>query len=223
MQTFKVEFEGTDGAGKTTGLTYFIEQAKQRGLTVKETREVGNPNVPSCVELRKFVLDPKNNLSGEAMEFIFSAMRYENDRWYKQLTASANAPDLVVSDRGWFSHLSYTDHNVSKDFTNKLYMNILKQETLLPNIVIYFNVSTDTALARRIKRGEGMADAIEIKGIAYQELVRSSFADYLNEADTEGKITIFDVDANDTIEGVRSQLDAILNKIEILVKNSKAS
>src|SRR5665213_831549 len=94
----KIEFEGTDGAGKTTGLKYFIEEAKKRGLTVVETREVGNPNVPVCVKMRELVLSPDSGLCGEAMELVFSAMRYENDRWLKTLENSSNSPDFVVSD-----------------------------------------------------------------------------------------------------------------------------
>jgi dTMP kinase len=205
----KIEFEGTDGAGKTTALKYFIEQAKSRGLTVVETREVGNPNVPSCVKMREFVLDPKSNLSGEAMELIFSAMRYENDRWLMNLANSGSAPDFVISDRGWFSHLAYTDHNVSPEFTSALYKGVVGQQTKLPDVVIYFKVSTETALKRRVKRGEGM-DVIEMKGIEFQNLVRDSFEQYMEESG----VAIYLVDANDTIEGVRSQMDQILKAIE---------
>lgn len=221
MKTLKIEFEGTDGAGKTTALKYFIEEAKKRGITVTETREVGNPNIASCVKLREFVLDPTSNLSGMAMEFIFSAMRIENDRWYKNLTSSSNPPDLVVSDRGWFSHLAYTDHNESSEFTKQLYTNFLANITLLPDVVIYFSVNTNTALARRVKRGESM-DVIEMKGVPFQEKVRESFANYLNEAEMS-KTTVFDVDANDTIEGVRGQIDTILGHIENAVREIKAS
>lgn len=221
MRTIKVEFEGTDGAGKTTALKYFIEKAKERGLTIVETREVGNPNIPSCVKLREFVLDPASKLSGMAMEFLFSAMRVENDKWYKELTSKSDAPDLVVSDRGWFSHLAYTDHNESKEFTQMLYNNFLANITLLPDVVIYFNVNTETALKRRLKRGEGM-DVIEMKGVPFQDLVRGSFADYLNEAEQANKMVIFDIDANDTLEGVKSQMDTVLGHVENFVKESKA-
>jgi dTMP kinase len=208
MKTLKIEFEGTDGAGKTTGLKYFIERAKSLGLSVVETREVGNPNIQSCVKMREFVLDPNSNLDGRSMEFIFSAMRIENDRWLKSLQSNGKAPNLVVSDRGWFSHLSYTDHNVSPEFTQALYMNLMAQETLLPDVVIYFSVNTDTALKRRIKRGEGM-DVIEMKGVEYQEKVRDSFDKYLVDATGD----VYVIDANDTIEGVQAQLNNVLESI----------
>ena len=209
----KVEFEGTDGAGKTTGLKYFIEQAQKRGLAVVETREVGNPHVPVCVKLRELVLDPNSGLTGAAMELIFSAMRIENDVWLQNLQNSDNPPDLVVSDRGWYSHLAYTDHNVTKDFTDLLYMGVMEQITSMPDVVVYFDVNTETALKRRIKRGTGM-DVIEMKGVEYQELVRESFKERMATPLEAGTTPdIFVVDANDTIEGVREQLDDVLETL----------
>lgn len=208
----KIEFEGTDGAGKTTGLKYFIEKARELGLSVVETREVGNPNVPSCVKMREFVLDPKNNLRGETMEMIFSAMRFENDLWLQNLSNGPNKPDLVVSDRGWLSHLSYTDHNVSVGFTNDLYNGVMVKETLLPDVVIYFKVDTQTALQRRIKRGEGMADVIEMKGVGYQELVRGSFEKYIAQYNGN-PFFVYTIDANRDLDSVKSQLDDLLRDI----------
>lgn len=200
----KIEFEGTDGAGKTTGLKYFIEQAKKQGLTVTETREVGNPHIPACVKMRELVLDPKSNLRGESMELIFSAMRYENEKWLQSVET-----DLVVSDRGWFSHLAYTDHNVDEGFTNDLYLDLVAFDTSLPDVVIYFDVNTETALSRRNNRGT--SDVIEMKGVPFQEKVRSSFEKYLEKS--KRSVQIFTINANDTLDGVRIQLDKILTNI----------
>jgi dTMP kinase len=210
----KLEFEGTDGAGKTTGLKYFIERAKKRKLNVVETREVGNPNIPICVKLREIVLSPDSDLSGEAMELIFSAMRMENDRWLKNLQKDEKtSPDLVVSDRGWFSHLAYTDFNVSTTFTQRLYGNLMGLITEMPNVVIYFKVNTDTALKRRVKRGTGM-DVIEMKGVEYQEQVRGAFEEHLIKARRYNpEMRIFEVDANQDIKGVQKQLDQILDQL----------
>jgi dTMP kinase len=207
----KIEFEGTDGAGKTTGLKYFIEEAKKLGLDVVETREVGNPSIPACVKLREFVLDPNSNLTGEAMELLFSAMRFENDRWTTDLVNSGNEPDFLVSDRGWFSHLAYTDHNVSPEFTKVLYKGVMEERTFAPDVVIYFQVSTETALKRRVKRGTGM-DVIEMKGIEFQNQVRDSFEKYMKQSEASGLgPQIFVIDANQSIEEVQSDLDEILS------------
>jgi dTMP kinase len=208
----KLEFEGVDASGKTTGLKYFVEQAKKKGLRVIETREVGNPHIPVCVKLRETVLDPSSGLCGESMELIFSAMRMENDRWLKNLQNSKNPPDFIVSDRGWFSHLAYTDHNVSTTFTRRLYENFMSLITQMPDVVVYFDVNTKTALTRRQKRGNNM-DAIEIKGVEHQELVRGSFEERLTQAKRYSNIKIFTVDANQDIEGVQAQLNVILDEL----------
>lgn len=201
----KVEIEGTDGAGKTTALKYLIQQLRERGLEVLETREVGNPNIPVCGGLRELVLSPESDLSGAAMELIFSAMRIENERFYKSV---GDRYDFIVSDRGWFSHLAYTDHNVSKSFTRDLYLNFMDKYTSMPDVVVYFSVNTETALKRRVKRGETM-DVIEMKGVEYQELVRESFDKYLNKY--ENDVFIYVVDANASIEGVRVQINTLIS------------
>ena len=217
----KLEFEGTDGAGKTTALKYFIKQAKAKGLTVVETREVGNPNIPICVKLREVVLDPNSNLSGAAMELIFSAIRLENDKWLQSLQNSANPPYLVVSDRGWLSHLAYTDHNVTPDFTEALYTDFLANMTAMPDIVLYFQVSTETALKRRVKRGETM-DVIEMKGIEYQNLVRYSFLTHIeNETNVNPGMEVLFIDANQSIDEVRADMDAIVEDLATQIKGQK--
>jgi dTMP kinase len=213
MKTLKVEFEGVDGCGKTTSLRYFIDQANKKGLTVVETREVGNPNVPICVKLRELVLNPDSNLSGQAMELIFSAMRFENDLWLKNLKESDNSPDLVISDRGFLSHTAYTEHNVSVDFSDKLYNKFLFNLTAYPDVVIYLSIDTNTALQRRQKRGSGM-DVIEMKGVGFQEKVRNSFENHLYQTSMNENVKhIFHVDANQDISGVQVQLDVILEKL----------
>ena len=209
-KALKVEIEGTDGAGKTTALKYLIEKLSQDSK-VLETREVGSPLIPVNVKLRELVLSPDSDMSGESMELVFAAMRLENDRFYKKVENDYN---FIISDRGWLSHLAYTDHNVNKEFTQALYGNFLKKITQMPDVVIYFNVNTETALKRRISRSEGM-DVIELKGVEFQEKVRESFLHYMENSDMLSKDTaILQVDANQTIEGVRSQVDEIVSQLK---------
>lgn len=206
----QVQFEGTDGAGKTTGLKYFIEQLQNVGKTVLETREVGSPLIPINVKLREVVLSPDSDLSGEAMELIFSAMRFENERFYKK---EGDKYDYIVSDRGWLSHLAYTDHNVSPEFTEDLYLRFMRQYTSLPDVVIYFSVNSETALQRRNKRGEAV-DVIEAKGVEFQELVRDSFAKYiLHLKSISPKTRVFQIDANQSLENVKQQLDKVVEDL----------
>ena len=210
----KIEIEGTDAAGKTTGLKYLISQAKERGLIVVETREVGNPHLESCVKMREFVLNPANKLSGEAMELIFSAMRVESNTWLKNIKAEGKT-DLVISDRGFFSHLAYGLHNTSETFVTGLFEDLMAKITSLPDVVIYFKVDTAVAKQRMIGRGQAM-DVIELKGVGFQDKVRNAFEFYLDDYSKNGDILIFTVDANQDIQGVRNQLNDILQEIVVL-------
>jgi dTMP kinase len=198
---YVIEVEGTDGAGKTTGLKYLVEQLRSKGYKVLETREVGSPLIPVCIQMRETVLSPDSGLNGSQMEVVFAAMRVLNQAYYRKISSEY---DFIISDRGWFSHLAYTDHNVDVEFTNKLYMDIMQNITFLPDAVLYFDVNTETALQRRVKRG-GAMDVIEMKGVEYQDKVRDSFKKYLNLAPKNMICNI--VDANQSIEGVREQLD----------------
>lgn len=202
----KIEIEGIDGSGKTTGFNFLVKYLKSLGLNVISTREVGNPNVPACVGLREFVLNQDNKLSGEAMELIFVAMRFENEKWLQSLPK--DFPPIVVSDRGWLSHLAYTDHNVSEDFTTKFYSNFVEEFTSLPDVVIYFDIDIDTALSRRVQRGEKM-DAIEAKGTDFQEKVRRSFEKYLPSVPK-----YYRIDASKSIEDVKLQLADVISSME---------
>ena len=201
-----IDIEGTDGSSKTTSQKYLVEKLRELNFKILETREVGAAYIPACVKLREFVLDPSNNLDGTTMELIFAAMRIENQKYYD---AVKDEYDFIISDRGWFSHLSYTDHNVNPKFTEDFYVSFLKQYTYLPDAVVYLNVDTDVALKRRIKRGSG-TDVIEMKGVEFQEKVRDSFLKYLA---THDSVNQYFVDANQNIEGVQKQLDNVIARI----------
>lgn len=211
----KIEVEGTDGAGKTTALKYLLNKLQLKGKRVLETRDVGCPHIPACVKLREIVLNPDSNLCGETMEFIFAGMRLENDKYYKTV---AEDYDFILSDRGWLTHLAYTDHNVSKDFTNDFYLDIVEPLTDMPDVVIYLSVDGETALQRRIRRGEE-ADVIELKGPEYQELVRGSFQEYLMKYSGDTKVII--IDATKDLENVQKQLDTTLNILLSLSNNQE--
>lgn len=207
----KIEVEGCDGSGKTTGLKYFIEQARLRDLNVVETREVGNPHIKVCQDLRTIVLSPDSGLSGKAMEMVFAAMRYANDDWLKTLEC-----DVVVSDRGFFSHLAYGRHNAGEWITDKFFESIVGLDTLLPDVVIYFDVDSATALSRRTRRGT--SDVIEMKGTEFQDKVRESYDYYLERYP---KVTVFRINANKSIPEVQEQLDSllgVLNAYEIKIR-----
>jgi len=210
-----IEVEGVDGVGKTTAFKYIKEKLAEKFL-LTTFRENGNELVPECLKLRQIVLDPESNLSNTAMEMLFSAMRVENKAYLKgyaerceQLRSDKQASALV--DRGWLSHLAYTDHNVSKEFSEQFYGFYIKSLTYVPNYVIYLEAPREVTLARRADRGLP-ADKIEAKGDEFQGRVKSSFEQYIEDPTNYANL-LFRVDASGTKESVAHQLDQAVDAI----------
>lgn len=200
-----IEIEGTDGAGKTTALKYFIDKLKQEfpNKTVVETREVGSPLTPITQKLRELALSPNSKLDGTSMELLFAAMRIEQMKVYAEFDENT----IIVSDRGWLSHLAYTDHNVSAKFTTDFYIGIILNLVYLPTHIIYLSVDEQTALERRNKRN-GFVDVIEAKGVEFQAKVRESFEKYIRESE----VSVFRINANGTKEDVQQELDNFIRE-----------
>jgi dTMP kinase len=209
MSAKVIELEGIDGSGKTTAYNYLIETLRAQGKKVLATREVGNPNIPVCAALRKIVLDPESKMDGMSMEFVFAAMRIENQRLYR---AVENEYDFIVSDRGILSHLAYTDHNVTPVFTKLFYQGVINQYTQGPDLVLFLEIEPETALKRRHDRN-GFVDVIEAKGPVFQENVYKSFIKYIRQMESNEGLKYNLVNANQTIEGVQKQLDNIVENI----------
>jgi len=198
---YRIDFEGIDGSGKTTALKKYIYHLRDVGYRVLESREVGNPHIPICVELRKLILNPDVKMDKRSMELIFSAMRIENDRFYESVQYDY---DVLVSDRGWLSHLAYCDVNCYPEFTNKFYFNFLESECTLPNMIIYMDIDPDLATSRRNTRNE-VKDSIEAKGDIFLNNVSDAFKTHLKLL----KNRVVFIDANKSLEDVEIQLKKI--------------
>lgn len=211
---FLLEIEGTDGSGKTTAVKYVVGKLREAGLRVLETREVGSPMVPGMPDLRKIILNPELKLDGVTMEFVFAAMRFESQKFYRSV---ADQYDIIVSDRGWLSHLAYTEHNVSKEFVDNFYEGVVSKLTQFPDQIMYLSINQETARKRRVHRGLPV-DAIEAKGEGYLTKVMATFDVLLKQFADENTWGLIQteveiVDANKTLEEVQVQLDGKIKNL----------
>jgi len=203
-----IDFEGIDGSSKTTSLKFVAEQLRERGYRVIETREVGNTHIPTAVKLREIVLSPDSEMNGRAMELVFSAMRLMNQDFYKKVEGEY---DFCLNDRGWFSHLAYTDHNVDEAFTYALYPGLLEKYSQFPNIVIHLVVNPQTALERRHLRN-GVVDVIEAKGPIFQEKVAASFEKWKKRYASQ--VNVWNVIADGDLASVQKQLLGLVDNLD---------
>jgi thymidylate kinase len=165
--------------------------------------------VPGMPELRKIILDPTLNMSGAAMEFVFAAMRLETHRYYESV---ADQYDIIVSDRGWWSHIAYTTHNVSAEFVDRFYNDLVGTMTQKEDLIVYMSISQETARQRRVKRGLAV-DAIEAKGEGYLNKVIDTFNDLVANDPIRHEV----VDANGSLDQVKGSLDNLVPLITDMV------
>ncbi len=205
----RIDFSGIDGSGKTTMVNYAIEYLRSMILTVEYLKEVGHPELPACVKLREIFLDPTSNLSGEAVEFICAAMRFENEKILSRFEAEDT--EFVISDRGYLDHLAYGDVNCSIEFMNKLFHGLVAQYTPAPDYIFYFSISSEEANKRRVRRAEAV-DAIEAKGLKFLDDVSERFDIRAMELPVGCELCF--INADESLEQVKAQvrdyIDAII-------------
>lgn len=203
----RIEFSGCDGSGKTTALYSTVEFLQNLGYRVLHSREVGNPHIESCVKLRSLALDPTSKIDGKTMELICAAMRIENELFYRSV---ADKYDVLVSDRGYLDHLAYGDVNCSPEFTKELFIDCVSKYTSKPDIVFFFDISTQEAKKRRAMRGD-VVDAIEAKGDEFQQKVAERF-----KAHIEGMPNVHVIDAGLSATAVFKQVQNVLMESDLL-------
>lgn len=193
------EYSGIDGSGKTTALNHVYEELIRLGVRVEKTREVGAPQIPESMALRELVLNKNNKMSPEAMEAAFLSMAVMKEDWL----ASLKGIDVVLVDRGYLCHAAYGAASCSNwEFMRTLLM-VYQKISHRKALPVYFDITLETSKARRNHRGLG-GDKIEDQGDAFFSKVLSAY---------ESNIRLnphIKIDANQDLNGVKSQLNTLL-------------
>ncbi len=196
-----ISFEGIDGAGKSTHISYVAGLLAKRGITVITTREPGG--TPLGETLRQLLLSEKMHLETEAL--LMFAVRREH---IAQLIEPAlKNGDWVISDR--FSDASFAYQGGGRKLSlDKL--NILEHWVhphLQPDLTLLFDVPLEVARAR--------LDATRTLDKFEQE--QSNFfsdtrAEYLRRA-AEFPQRFRIIDATRSISDIRQTLDQLIEEL----------
>lgn len=137
-----ITFEGIDGAGKSTHISYVAEILKKRAINVITTREPGG--TPLGESLRQLLLQENMHLETEAL--LMFAVRREH--LAQVIEPALQRGDWVISDR--FTDASFAYQGGGRKLSlDKL--NILEQWVhphLQPDITFLFDVPLEVARIR---------------------------------------------------------------------------
>ena len=165
-------FEGTDGSGKTTQMRLLAERLRQRHRTVIETQEPGGTGIG--MQIRRILLDNANHrLCPVAEMLLYFAARAQN---FDEIIMPAwEGGAVVLSDRFTDSTLAYqgAGRGLGEDVVMQLHN--LACHGLQPDLTVYLDIDTATAMERATMRGP--VDRIDGETADFHSRVRSAYLD----------------------------------------------
>ena len=188
-----IVFEGIDGSGKSTQISYLKEHIEQRGTPCYVTREPSDGPI-GCL-IRQYLVG-RMQADESALAALFVADRLDHlTNPIDGLAAKTQAGIAVISDRYYLSNYAYNGVRVPLEWV--LHANSLCAGTLRPDCHIFIDVSPDVAL-ERIGQGRFHKELYETKERLSE--VRDAFFKVFDTV--SGEETIHVIDGNQTPEQI---------------------
>ncbi len=199
-----ITLEGGEGAGKSVNLEWVAERLRQRGKTVRVTREPGGTELAE--RIRQVLLAPSEEPMADTTELllVFAARAQHLDALIRPALARG---EWVLCDRFMDATWAYQGAGRGLDRDAIAILERLVLAGVTPDHTLLFDVPVDVGLARAGKRGE--LDRIEQESRDFFQRVRDC---YLQRARNEpGRFVR--LDATRPLEQVREHLGAWVDAI----------
>ena len=195
-----ITFEGIDGAGKSTHISFVASLLHDRGHTVITTREPGG--TPLGEQLRKLLLHEKMHLETEAL-LMFAARR---EHLAQVIEPALARGDWVISDR--FTDATFAYQGGGRQLAREK-LEALEQWVhphLQPDLTLLFDVPLEVARARLDRARD--PDRFEQEKAAF---FAATQAEYRRRAEQfSGRFRI--IDSSKTIDEVNQRLISIFKE-----------
>ncbi len=198
MHGLFITLEGVDGAGKSTHLEWVAEQFRERGRTVRLTREPGG--TPLGERLRDILLAEPMHPDTEAL-LMFAARR---EHLAQVILPALTAGEVVISDRFTDASFAYQCGGRGLPEDRLTVLEEWVQSGLHPDLTLLFDVTNEIAESRRT--AARAPDRFERERADFHMRVREA---YLRRAARYPE-RIRVIDGNQTVEQVRRQLQSLL-------------
>lgn len=200
-----ITIEGTEGAGKSTALTFIKSRLEVAGIDCIYTREPGG--TPIAEQIRTLLLTPHPNdvMSSETELLLMFAARAQHI--HTCIQPALHQGKWVLSDRYIDASYAYQGGGRGIDLS---YIEQLDHHVVggfYPDLTLLFDVPAELGLKRTLQRGTDK-DRIEQEHLDFFNRVRDI---YLRRAKADPK-RIKVIDASQAITHVEAQLVQILNQ-----------
>jgi dTMP kinase len=200
-----ITFEGGEGAGKSSNISFAADWLQGRGIEVVVTREPGG--TPLAEEIRELLLRPREEtLAGDAELLLMFAARAQHVQTV--IRPALEAGRWVLCDRFTDATYAYQGGGHGVDMERIAMLENLVQGDLRPHATLLFDLPVEQGMARAGRRSA--PDRYEQSGMAFMQRVRET---YLARAGAEpGRFHV--LDASVALEQVRQQLERVLQTLK---------
>ena len=137
-----ITFEGVDGAGKSTGLEWFADTLRKRGIDLLVTREPGG--TPLGEQLREILLNQPMHVETEAM-LMFAARREHVE---KVIRSALQRGTWVISDRFSDASFAYQGGGRGVSLAKLEQLENWVHGDLQPDLTLLFDIPIEVARQR---------------------------------------------------------------------------
>lgn len=164
-----ITFEGVDGAGKSTGLEWFANALRQRGIPLLVTREPGG--TPLGEQLRAILLNQPMHIETEAM-LMFAARREHVE---KVIRPALQQGTWVISDRFSDASFAYQGGGRGVPLAKLEQLEQWVHADIQPDLTLLFDIPIEVA-RQRLSNNVSL-DRFEQEKGAFFERVRQAYLD----------------------------------------------
>jgi len=193
-----ITFEGADGSGKSTQLKMAAEFFQNKGFEVVSTRDPGG--TPLGQKIREILLHHDGKVASYCELFLYLADRAQHVE--EKIIPALEEGKVVLCDRYVDSSLAYQGYARGIDAKEILMLNNIVAKSLMPDLTLVFDVSTEVAE----KRVGETKDRLESEAKEFHQKVRYGFLDLAKKFPDRIKV----LDANQEIKKVHSDVIEIL-------------
>jgi dTMP kinase len=193
-----ITFEGVDGAGKSTGLDWFADALRQRGIDLLVTREPGG--TPLGEQLREILLNQPMHIETEAM-LMFAARREHVE---KVIRPALQRGTWVISDRFSDASFAYQGGGRGVPLVKLEQLEQWVHGELQPDLTLLFDIPIEVA-RQRLSNNVSL-DRFEQEKGEFFERVRQAYL--ARAAKSPQRITV--IHAEKSLQEVQQELSKIV-------------
>ncbi|PKR77478.1 dTMP kinase [Halalkalibacillus sediminis] len=211
MSGLFITFEGGEGAGKTSALSYIYEVLINKGYDVVQTREPGGIEISE--KIREVILNKNHTaMDGRTEALLYAAARRQH--LVERVIPALNEGKIVLCDRFVDSSLAYQGYARGLGIDEVFTINQFAIENCMPDATILFELDPKIGLERIAANKGREQNRLDLEKITFHQKVYEAYS-MLKKRFPE---RIHSIDANESQANVQ---EACLNKVLSFLEDHK--